>query len=53
MAKLNIKPKSECKYDILSLGEVMIRLGPGDNEIHATRQFRVWEGGGGCYNRNR
>ena len=46
MTSLNIKPKDQCKYDILSLGEVMIRLDPGDNRIHTTRQFKVWEGGG-------
>jgi len=46
MAKLELKPKSECKYDILSLGEVMIRLDPGENRIHTTRSFNVWEGGG-------
>ena len=46
MSVVNVKPKSECKYDILSLGEVMIRLDPGDNRIHTTRTFRVWEGGG-------
>lgn len=46
MAALEIKPKSVCKYDILSLGEIMIRLDPGDNRIHTARQFRVWEGGG-------
>ena len=46
MAVLDVKPKSECKYDILSLGEVMIRLDPGDNRIHTTRTFNVWEGGG-------
>ncbi|MHC4636345.1 MAG: sugar kinase, partial [Planctomycetota bacterium] len=46
MTVLNIKSRSECKYDILSLGEIMIRLDPGDNRIHTTRSFRVWEGGG-------
>jgi len=46
MAVLNVKPKSQCKYDILSLGEIMIRLDPGDDRIHTTRHFRVWEGGG-------
>ena len=46
MAMLKLKPKSECKYDILALGEVMIRLEPGDNRVHTTRTFRVWEGGG-------
>lgn len=46
MAGLELKPKSKCKYDILSLGEIMIRLDPGDTRIHTARQFRVWEGGG-------
>jgi 2-dehydro-3-deoxygluconokinase len=43
---LIIKPKPDCKYDVLSLGEVMLRLDPGDDRIHTTRTFRVWEGGG-------
>jgi 2-dehydro-3-deoxygluconokinase len=46
MAILDVKAPSDCKYDILSLGEVMIRLDPGDERIHTTRTFRVWEGGG-------
>jgi 2-dehydro-3-deoxygluconokinase len=46
MAVLELKPQSECRYDILSLGEIMIRLDPGDERIHTTRHFRVWEGGG-------
>ena len=43
---LKLRPESECKYDIVSLGEVMIRLDPGDNRIHTAREFKVWEGGG-------
>jgi len=46
MAIIELKAPSECKYDILSLGEVMIRLDPGNERIHTTRTFRVWEGGG-------
>jgi 2-dehydro-3-deoxygluconokinase len=46
MAKLNVKPKRECMWDLVSLGEVMLRLDPGDQRISTTRQFRVWEGGG-------
>ncbi len=46
MAALDIKPAANCRYDILSLGEVMLRLDPGDNRIHTTREFKVWEGGG-------
>jgi 2-dehydro-3-deoxygluconokinase len=43
---VDLKPESQCKYDILSLGEIMLRLDPGDERIHTTRRFRVWEGGG-------
>jgi 2-dehydro-3-deoxygluconokinase len=46
MAKLNIKPKRECMWDLVSLGEVMLRLDPGDQRTSTTRQFRAWEGGG-------
>ncbi len=46
MAVIELKPASACKYDILSLGEIMIRLDPGEERIHTTRHFRVWEGGG-------
>ncbi len=43
---MNIKPKEQCKWDLVSLGEVMLRLDPGDGRIHTTRTFCVWEGGG-------
>jgi 2-dehydro-3-deoxygluconokinase len=43
---LHIKPKEECRWDIVSLGEVMLRLDPGDGRIHTARTFQVWEGGG-------
>lgn len=43
---MNIKPANSCDYDIVSLGEVMLRLDPGDRRIHTTRSFDVWEGGG-------
>jgi len=46
MSAFKLKPAAECKYDILSLGEIMIRLDPGDDRIHTARNFRVWEGGG-------
>lgn len=46
MAELEIKSKSGCRWDCVSLGEVMIRLDPGDERIHTTRSFKVWEGGG-------
>ncbi len=39
-------PNSSRRWDCLSLGEVMLRLDPGDSRIHTTRHFQVWEGGG-------
>src|SRR5882672_2329003 len=41
-----IKTKDECRWDVVSLGEVMLRLDPGDGRVHTTRTFNVWEGGG-------
>lgn len=43
---LSIRPAEECRYDIVSLGEVMLRLDPGEGRIRTTRSFRAWEGGG-------
>jgi 2-dehydro-3-deoxygluconokinase len=43
---VKIRPKNEVKFDALSLGEVMLRLDPGDLRIRTTRNFTVWEGGG-------
>ena len=46
MAILNIRPKSVCRLDCIALGEVLLRLDPGDDRIHTARNFRVSEGGG-------
>ena len=43
---LNIRPKQECRWDLVSLGEVMLRFDPGDGRIATTRKFDVYEGGG-------
>jgi 2-dehydro-3-deoxygluconokinase len=43
---MKIKPKDHCRWDQLSLGEVMLRFDPGDQRIWTTRQFAVCEGGG-------
>jgi 2-dehydro-3-deoxygluconokinase len=40
------KPKESCRWDLVSLGEVMLRLDPGDTRVSTARQFQVWEGGG-------
>ena len=43
---LILKPREKCTYDAVSLGEVMLRLDPGENRIRCTRSFKAWEGGG-------
>ena len=43
---LKLRPASECAYDQLSLGEVMLRLDPGEGRIRTARSFAAWEGGG-------
>ena len=43
---VTLKPREECRWDAAALGEVMLRLDPGDGRIRTTRTFRVWEGGG-------
>lgn len=43
---ISIKSSSECAYACISLGEVMLRLDPGEGRIHTARQFKTWEGGG-------
>src|SRR6266513_2148199 len=46
MAILNIKPANACRYDMLALGEIMLRLDPGEGRVRTAREFKVWEGGG-------
>jgi len=42
---LDILPADATRYDIVSLGEVMLRLDPGDHRIASARHFEAWEGG--------
>lgn len=44
--KLDVRPPESCTWDLVSLGEVMLRLDPGESRIARAREFRVWEGGG-------
>jgi 2-dehydro-3-deoxygluconokinase len=43
---MKIKTREQCKWDAAALGEVMLRLDPGDGRIRTTRTMKVWEGGG-------
>lgn len=46
MSTLKLKPAEECAYDIVSLGEVMLRLDPGEGRIRTARSVDLYEGGG-------
>ena len=46
MPTLNIKPPGSCQYDLIALGEIMLRLDPGEGRVRTAREFKVWEGGG-------
>ncbi len=41
-----IRPKAGCRWDLVALGEVMLRLDPGDTRVSTARRFNVCEGGG-------
>jgi 2-dehydro-3-deoxygluconokinase len=44
--RLKLRNESQCRWDLISLGEVMLRLDPGEGRIHTARRFSAWEGGG-------
>jgi 2-dehydro-3-deoxygluconokinase len=43
---LPLKPRESCTFDEVSLGEIMLRLDPGEGRIRTAREFSAWEGGG-------
>jgi 2-dehydro-3-deoxygluconokinase len=43
---MQLRSRSECRWDAVALGEVMLRLDPGEGRVHTTRSFTAWEGGG-------
>jgi 2-dehydro-3-deoxygluconokinase len=46
MAVLDVRAREDCRFDLVALGEVMLRLDPGDLRIRTARSFQAWEGGG-------
>ena len=46
MSTLTIKPAEACRFDMIALGEIMLRLDPGEGRVRTAREFKVWEGGG-------
>jgi 2-dehydro-3-deoxygluconokinase len=46
VSRIAVHPAEECRYDLVALGEIMLRLDPGEGRVRNARSFRVWEGGG-------
>jgi len=46
MSTLNIRGADQCHYDAVTLGEVMLRIDPGDVPTARARTARIWHGGG-------
>ena len=46
MTALDLRPADECEWDLVSFGEIMLRLDPGEGRVRTTRSFNAWEGGG-------
>jgi 2-dehydro-3-deoxygluconokinase len=43
---IQLRDKAQCQFDMITLGEIMLRLDPGEGRIRCAREFKVWEGGG-------
>ncbi len=46
MKELSLRERGECRFELVALGEVMLRLDPGPVRVATARRFDVWEGGG-------
>ena len=42
---LELKPRENCRFDAVSLGEIMLRFDPGEGSFRCARNFRFWVGG--------
>jgi 2-dehydro-3-deoxygluconokinase len=43
---ITLRNEADCRWDAVSLGEIMLRFDPGDGRVRTAREFKVWEGGG-------
>lgn len=41
-----LRAAGDGRWDCVALGEVMLRLDPGEGRVRTARSFQVWEGGG-------
>jgi 2-dehydro-3-deoxygluconokinase len=46
MSKIEFNAADACRYDAASLGEIMLRIDPGDVPTARARTARIWHGGG-------
>ena len=46
MAALQLKTADETRFDAVSLGEVLLRIDPGDVPTARAKTARIWQGGG-------
>lgn len=46
MTGIELRSADVCRHDVVTLGEVMLRLDPGEGRVRSTRSFTVSEGGG-------
>ena len=37
MSVLELRPAEECRYDLVALGEIMLRLDPGEERVRTAR----------------
>ena len=43
---MNLKTEDQTRYDVMSMGEVLLRLDPGEGPSARARSARIWQGGG-------
>ena len=43
---LTLRSSDSCLFEMIALGEIMLRLDPGEGRVRTTREFKAWEGGG-------
>src|SRR5262252_4901584 len=46
MNSIDVKPAGKCAYDLIALGEVMLRFDPGEGRVRTAREFKEWDGVG-------
>jgi len=45
MNLLGLQPPENCRWDLVALGEILLRFDPGNDRIRTARSFQVFDGG--------